>query len=60
MEPSGLTTKYTDDLPKVNDNEAAIIPHGIVYHGGKKRFIRNDFMGSSYNDIADKVKKDMT
>ena len=39
----------------------AVVPPGLNPQSrGKKKFIRNDFMGSAYQQIVDKVKRDMS
>lgn len=63
--PSGKPTLYHgDNLPDLglSDKVVAVVPPGVNHQqsSGKKKFMRNDFMGSDYQEIVQKVKRDMS
>ena len=55
----GKPTVYLqDDLVETSGQENAVLPPGIN-RLGKRKFLRNDFMGSAYNGILSRVQSDM-
>ena len=56
---SGKPTVYLqDDLIETSGHEQAVLPPGIT-RLGKKKFLRNDFLGSNYEEILNRVKSEM-